>query len=89
MTKWTNEEHTHYTPAQRSFAADMMNLGPASTMGRELLTVIIQTGVVVLLLFVVSQTVSLSRGAGFCSQQPLSTLPSDSSQASQSGVVAK
>ena len=53
MTKWTNEEHTHYTPAQRSFAADMMNLGPASTMGRELLTVIIQTGVVVLLRFVV------------------------------------
>ena len=47
MTKWTNDEHTHYTPAQRSFAADMMNLGPASTMGRELLTVIIQTGVVV------------------------------------------
>ena len=53
MTKWTNEEHTHHTSPQPSFAADMMNLGPASTMGRELLTVIIQTGVVVLLLFVV------------------------------------
>ena len=47
MTKWTNDEHTHYSPTQRSFAADMMNLGPASTMGRELLTVIIQTGFVV------------------------------------------
>ncbi len=53
MTRWTNEEQTNQTPNQRSLAPDLLSLGPASTMSRELLAAIIQIGAVVLLLFVV------------------------------------
>lgn len=52
MTGWTNDEQTNQTPAGRSFAADMMSLGPASTPSRELLAAVLQTGAVVLLIFV-------------------------------------
>lgn len=53
MTRWTNGEEARQAPAKRSFATDMMSLGPASTMGRELFAAIIQTGAVVLLIFVI------------------------------------
>ncbi|WP_185173837.1 hypothetical protein [Rothia nasimurium] len=53
MTRWINEEQIHQTPNQPSFAADLMSLGPASTMNRELLAAVTQIGAVVLLLFVV------------------------------------
>lgn len=53
MTRWMNDEPPQHTPPTRSFAADLLSLGPASTMGRELLAASIQVAAVALLIFVV------------------------------------
>lgn len=52
MTRWANDQQARRTPLKRSFAADMISLGPASSPGRELLAAVLQTGAVVLLIFV-------------------------------------
>ncbi|MCX4471451.1 hypothetical protein C5N14_31055 [Micromonospora sp. MW-13] len=52
MNTWTDEPQQP-KPRQRSLAADLMSLGPASTPGREFLAAILQIGAVALLVFVI------------------------------------
>lgn len=53
MSRWNDEPQQKAAP-QRSLAFDLLlNVGPASTPGRELLAAIVQIGVVALLVFVI------------------------------------
>lgn len=53
MTRWIDDEEDRQVPDKQSFAVDMMNWGPASTPGREVIAAALQIGSVVLLIFVV------------------------------------
>ena len=48
-----DDEQARRVPNKQSLAADMMSLGPASTLGREVIAAVLQIGAVVLLIFVV------------------------------------
>lgn len=53
MSRWADEEQPREASAKRSLGADMLSLGPASTMARELLAATWQIAAVALLCFVV------------------------------------